>query len=413
MTAMRVLVVHNRYQQRGGEDSVVEDEIALLRAAGHAVETVFVTNDVISGVANKIRAARDIADGRAMRDLVPDAVRRFRPDVVHVHNFFPLLSPSVHARARVLGPATVQTLHNFRIACAGGNLLRDAAPCELCVGRSPLPAIVHRCYRGSLVGSAALAHMIAAHRRRGTWQRDVDRFIVLSHFARDIFVRAGVPADRITVKANAVDDAVPAANSVRSGVLFVGRLSEEKGIAVLADAARLTQAEVTAVGNGPLAGALAAKLPGSMRLVGSMARAEARRAMAGAVAVVVPSICYETFSIIVAEAFAAGTPVIASRIGTLAEIVEDGHTGWLVDPGNPADLAAAIDQAVALPQESARRGAAARETYLARYTAQAALANLEAVYSEAIAARRAAAALPGGHEVLPLSHHQTGEIAGL
>ena len=410
---MRVLVVHNRYQQRGGEDSVVEDEVALLRSAGHQVETVFVTNDSIAGFADKVRATRDIADGRTARALVPDAVRRFRPDVVHVHNFFPLLSPAVHGRVRALGPATVQTLHNFRLTCAGANLLRDGAPCELCVGRSPLPAILHRCYRGSLVGSAALAHMIATHRRQGTWQRDVDRFIVLSRFARDIFVRAGIPAERIVIKPNAVDDAAPAPGGARAGVLYVGRLSEEKGVTVLADAARLTSAPITAVGGGPLAGGLAASAPHTMRLVGTLTRAEARAAMARAVAVVVPSICYENFPIAVAEAFAAGTPVIASRIGALAEIVEDGRTGWLVNPGDAAGLAAAIDRAVSDPQASARRGAAARETFLARYTARTALANLEAAYAEAIAARRAAGTTTGTHDALALSLNQTRETAGL
>jgi glycosyltransferase involved in cell wall biosynthesis len=409
---MRVLVVHNRYQQRGGEDAVAEDETALLRAAGHAVDTVLVSNDAIAGFADKVRAALDIADGRLMRDVVAEAVRRFRPDVVHVHNFFPLLSPAVHARVRALGPATVQTLHNFRMTCAGATLLRDGAPCELCVGRSPLPGIVHRCYRGSLTGSAALAHMIAAHRRQGTWRRDVDRFIVLSRFAHDIFVRAGVPAERIVVKPNAVDDAAPADGGARAGVLFVGRLSEEKGVRVLLDAARLTCAPITVIGDGPLASALRGSAPDNVRFSGGLTRAAARAAMAWARVLVMPSIWYEGFPVTVAEAFAAGTPVIASRIGALAEIVEDGRTGWLVEPGNVTDLAAAIDRAVADPHDSARRGAAARETYLVRYTARTALASLEAIYAEAIASRRATGAA-GAHEATPFSLRETRETAGL
>ena len=389
---MKILIVHNRYQQRGGEDSVADDEVALLRAGGHDVATVFVSNDSIATFADKARAAIDVADSPLVRNLVLDAVRRHEPDVVHVHNFFPLISPAVHARVRALGPATVQTLHNFRITCANGLLLRDGRPCELCVGRSPLPAVVHRCYRGSFVGSAVLARMIAKHRRERTWQRHVDRFIVLSDFARDTFVRAGVPAERIAVKPNVVDDPAPVAAMRRAGVLYVGRLSQEKGAQVLAAAARLTDAAITVVGDGPLAAALKSSAPANVTLLGAIPRAEARALMARAAAVVVPSICYENFPITVAEAFAAGTPVIASRIGALAEIIEDGQTGWHVTPGNPAELAAAIDRGVADPAESARRGTAAREAYRARYTASAALARFEAIYAEAMTSRRAAGA---------------------
>ena len=398
---MKILIVHNRYQQRGGEDSVADDEVALLRAGGHDVATVFVSNDFIATFADKVRAAVNVADGPPAHHLVPDAVRRFRPDVVHVHNFFPLITPAVHARVRALGPATVQTLHNFRITCAGANLVRDGRPCELCVGRSALPAIVHRCYRGSLVGSAALAHMIAAHRRAGTWQRQVDRFIALSNFTRDIFIRAGLPADRIVLKPNAVADVVPIVSGPRTGALYVGRISEEKGVEVLADAARLTRAPITVIGGGPLADGLKVGAPDSMHLAGEVSRAEARAAMARARAVVVPSVCYETFSITVAEAFAAGTPVIASRIGTLAEIVEDGRTGWLVEPGDSAALTATIDRALGDPAECARRGAAARETYLARYTPLTALARLESIYAEAIASRRAAGVVDDADDAPP------------
>ncbi len=409
---MKILVVHNRYQQRGGEDSAVEGEIALLGAAGHQIDTVFLSNDVIAGLGDKVRAAVSVADGRLGRDVVLDAVRRHRPDVVHVHNFFPLISPAIHARVRALGPATVQTLHNFRITCAGATLLRAGRPCELCVGGSSLHGVVHRCYRGSLAGSAALAHMIAHHRRERTWQRHVDRFVALSDFARDIFVRAGVPAERIAVRPNAVDDPAPVAGVPRAGVLYVGRLSQEKGAEVLAAAARLTDAAITVVGDGPLAAELKAQAPDTLVLRGGMPRAEARAMIARAAVIVVPSICYESFPVTVAEAFAAGTPVIASRIGALAEIVEDGRTGWHVTPGDPSALAAAIDRAVGDLAECARRGAAAREVYRARYTEQTALARLEAIYADAIASRRAAAE-PGAAGETPLSLHQPRENAGL
>ncbi len=409
---MKILLVHNRYQQRGGEDSVVDDEAALLRAAGHEVFTVFLSNDTIAGVGDKVRAAFDIADGKQARGRVLHAVSRHQPDVVHVHNFFPLISPSVHSHVRALGPATVQTLHNFRITCANATLQRAGRPCALCVDGSSLNGVVRRCYRGSLTGSAALAHMIARHRRLGTWQRDVDRFVVLSDFARDIFVRAGVPGERMVVKPNAVEDIDDRPASVRTGALFVGRLSEEKGIRVLLAAARLTQAPITVIGDGPLAGMVRNKAPDNLHFAGPLPRAEARIAMAQAAAVVVPSICYEGFPVTVAEAFAAGTPVIASRIGALAEIVDDGRTGWLVGPGDPAALAAAIDRATGDPHGSALCGAAARQIYLARYTQRRALASLESIYAQAIASRRAAEISPAKDDT-PLALNRARENAGL
>jgi glycosyltransferase involved in cell wall biosynthesis len=406
---MRILVVHNRYQQRGGEDAVAEDEAALLAAGGHDVSTVFVSNDAIASLADKVRAAVNVADGPAAA-LVVEAVRRHRPDVVHVHNFFPLISPQVHARVRALGPATVQTLHNFRITCAGGLLLRAGQPCELCVEGSALNAVAHRCYRGSFLGSAATAHMIARHKCERTWQRHVDRFIALSHFGRGIFERAGVPAGKIVVKPNAVDDPGASSGARRAGVLYVGRLSEEKGVAVLAAAARLTSAVITVVGDGPLR-TLASSAPTTLTFAGAMPRGEARAMMARAAAVVVPSICYENFPAVVAEAFAAGTPVIASRIGALAEIIEDGRTGWLAAPGDPAALAAAIGAAVADPDESARRGTSARRVYAGRYTLPVALSALEAVYAEALAARHATRT-SGTHDPARFAVHQTRETAG-
>ena len=407
---MRILIVHNRYQQRGGEDSVADDEVALLRAGGHDVATVFVSNDSIATFADKARAALGVADGPLAHRLVADAVGRFRPDVVHVHNFFPLISPRVHARVRALGPATVQTLHNFRITCANGLLMRAGRPCELCVDGTSFHAVAHRCYRGSFVGSAAPAHMIAVHKRERTWQRHVDRFIALSRFARDVFVRAGVPAERIAIKPNVVDDPLPISGTPRAGVLYVGRLREEKGIEVLAAAARLTGAAITVVGDGPAAATLKSSAPANLVLLGALPRADVRAMMARAAAIVVPSICYENFPIAVAEAFAAGTPVIASRIGALAEIVEDGLTGWHVAPGDPADLAAAIDRVAGDPAASARRGEAARDTYRARFTPRAALASLEAIYAEAIASR-CAVGVTGARDASPIAFHQTGETA--
>ncbi len=184
---MRVLIVHNHYQIRGGEDAVVAHEAEALARAGCTVETLTFHNDEIRTPLDRLRTAFEAPHAPRGVARVVEAVRRFGPDVVHAHNTFPLVSPAMHGAVRALGPVTVQTLHNFRIACAGALLMRDGAPCETCVTGSPYAAVRHACYRGSRLGTLAVARMIDRHRKAGTWTRDVDAFVVLTEFARGRF----------------------------------------------------------------------------------------------------------------------------------------------------------------------------------------------------------------------------------
>ncbi|ACL59235.1 glycosyltransferase [Methylobacterium nodulans] len=381
----RILIVHNRYQIRGGEDAVVECEAAALARAGCAVDTVFVSNDDIRGPVDRLRAA--IEAPRAPRGItrVLEAVRRFRPDIVHAHNTFPLISPAVHAAVRAAGPATVQTLHNFRVACAGAMLLRDGTPCETCLTGSPYAAVRHGCYRGSRVGSLAVARMIDWHRRAGTWSHSVDAFVALTEFARRRFIAAGLPADRIAVKPNGLADPGPPTDAPREGLLFAGRLSREKGLETLAAAAARMRAPVEVAGDGPLRADLAGAA--GLRLLGNLTPAEVQHRMARAAALVVPSLWYEGLPMVVVEAYAAGTPVIASRIGALADLVEDGITGFLVTPGDPDDLARALDRVLADPAAARRMGAAARTAYARSWTEEATTASLLSIYRRALASR--------------------------
>ncbi|MDP4025281.1 glycosyltransferase family 4 protein [Methylobacterium sp. NEAU 140] len=388
---LRILVLHNRYQVRGGEDAVVEREVAGLAGAGHAVEALILDNAAIRTPLDKLRVAYEAPHAPAGIAAAVAAARAFAPDVVHVHNTFPLLSPGVHAPLRALGAATVQSLHNFRVTCANGLLMRDGHPCELCLGGSVLHAVRHRCYRGSTVGSLAVARMIARHRRLGTWRCDVDRFIALTGFARDRFIAAGLPADRIRVKPNGLADPGPPPAGARSGILFAGRLSAEKGVMVLAAAAALARAPITVIGDGPLAAELRGRP--NLTLLGSRDSEGVRRAMAVAAAVVVPSICYEGLPMVIPEAFAVGTPVVASRIGALGDLVGDGVTGLLAEPGDPVSLAAALDRIHADPG-ARRMGEAARAAYLRDWVDAAVTERALAIYREAIAARRAEGAAP-------------------
>ncbi|HEY8563995.1 MAG TPA: glycosyltransferase [Beijerinckiaceae bacterium] len=381
----RVLIVHNRYQVRGGEDAVVEREAAALARAGCEVETLFFSNTDIKGPFDQVRVAFEAPHAPRGIARVVAAVRRFRPHVVHAHNTFPLVSPGVHAAVRAEGAATVQTLHNFRVACAGALLMREGSPCETCLTGTPYAAVRHGCYRGSRIGSFAVARMIDRHRRAGTWARDVDAFVVLTPFARDRFVAAGLPAGRLFVKPNGLSDPGPPSQDARNGFLYAGRLSQEKGIQTIQAAAHLLPMPVDVVGTGPLQATLEG-VP-NLRLHGALPNADVQAWMRRAAAVVVPSLCYEGLPTVLVEAFASGTPVIASRIGSLAGLVQDGVTGLLVDPGDPDALARAMRRLVDDPAGAGRMGAAARAVYLRDWTEDATTAALLGIYERALAAR--------------------------
>lgn len=382
---VRVLIVHNRYQQSGGEDAAVERDIASLTRAGHPVEAMVFENDSIASASARLWTALEAAHAPRAIARVRAAVTRFQPEVVHVHNFFPLVSPGVHAAVRRMGVATVQTLHNFRLVCANGMLTREGRPCEVCLDRSPYHAVRYRCYRGSRLGSLAVARMIDAHRRADTWTHQVNRFIALTSFARSFFERAGLPPARIRVRPNGLPDPGQPDLRPRSGILFVGRLSAEKGVDVLQAAARLSRASVTVIGKGPLADVLAEEP--QLKLLGLRDHKDVQAAMACAAAVVVPSLWYEGLPMVIAEAFAAGTPVIASRIGALADLVEDGVTGLHVTPGDAADLARAMDRIVETPEAARSMGQAARRVYERDWAEDVTTRSLLAIYAEAIASR--------------------------
>lgn len=387
---MRVLAVHNRYQQPGGEDAVFSAEADLLRAAGHQVEILEVSNDEIVGFVAMTRAAVSAVYNRRSRDAVQAILGTARFDILHVHNFFPKLSPSIFDAARRAGVASVLTLHNFRVTCAAGTLFRDGAVCQRCVGAPALPAIVHRCYRGSLAGSASVAAMIEVHKAAGTWRSKVDRFIALSPFVTAIFDQAGVPRERIRVKPNTIPDrAFSASRERREGFVFVGRLSPEKGCDTLVEAWRAIDAPLTVIGDGPELARLRASAPSHVTFAGRLDAPAVGRAMAAARAVIVPSRWFETFGLVAVEAMMTGTPVIASRIGALPDIVEHDVTGLLVASGDVAELRRAVLRLSHDDLAVAAMGAAGRARYEADYTPRRNLSILEGIYAEAIDARNA------------------------
>jgi len=382
---MRIICVHNAYQHRGGEDTVVESEIALLRAHGHAVETYTRSNDEVAGISSLGLARQTLWSDRTMREIAA-LIARFRPDVIHAHNTFPLISPALYWAATRADVPVVQTLHNFRLMCLNALFLRDGSVCEDCMGHVPWRGVARACYRGSRPASVALAGMLALHRGLGTYRNKVARYIALNDFCRNKFIEGGLPAERVVVKPNFVDFDAPGPG-LRAGLLFVGRLSAEKGVATLAEAMRrLPDAALRVVGDGPEAGLLDG-VQGVIRLGGQPGNA-VRQEMSRALALVVPSIWYENFPRTIVEAFASGLPVIASRIGALADIVTDGKTGLLFNSADPVDLADKMAWALVHPREMAEMGRNARAQYEAAFSPEVNYRCLISIYDEARAERQ-------------------------
>jgi glycosyltransferase involved in cell wall biosynthesis len=403
---MRILTIHNHYQQPGGEDAVFAAESDLLAQHGHAVHRLEFDN-------HRIPARRSLRDSARLAVTTvrsPDGMRRvreaidaFAPDVAHFHNTFPLVSPAAYGVCQRAGVAVVQTLHNYRLLCPSATFFRAGRPCEDCLGHAvPYPGIVHGCYRQSRGQTAVVAAMLAVHRFRGTWQHDVDRYIALTDFARDMFVAGGLPAGRIVVKPNFVaPPPAPDSTAPRTGFLFVGRLAPEKGIATMLDAwTRGDLPVLTIAGDGPLSPLLhRAADTAPVQPLGRLAAAEVLGHMRSASALIFPSIWYEGFPVTIAEAYACSTPIIASRIGAMAEIIEDGVTGLLVEPGNADDLAAKVRWAGAHPEEMRRMGENARRAYEATYTPERSYAALTEIYRQAVtrAGRRSHAVAVARH----------------
>jgi glycosyltransferase involved in cell wall biosynthesis len=386
---VKVLLCHAYYTQRGGEDRSFEEERELLVAGGHEVVEYVRRNDEMERMGSLQAFVTTLWNRRAGHD-VADVVRRERPDVMHCTNTFPLISPVACRAASRGGVAVVQALRNYRLLCANSYLMRDDRPCEECVGRAiPWPAVAHRCYRDSAPASAAVAAMQVLHRTLGTWRRHVDAFFTLTEFARQKFVSAGLPAERIHVKFNSVqpDPGIGAGDG--GYVAFAGRLSREKGVPTLLDAWHQNRdlPPLRIFGEGPLLELVEAAAQRDQRIqsMGRMPEADVQRAFGRALAVVVPSLWYETFGRTVAEAFAGGTPVVASRIGALAELVEAGRTGWSFTPGNTPELAAAVRTAMRLGvEERAAMRSRVRAVYEGRFTPQHNYARLMEIYGIAI-----------------------------
>ncbi|MGC2423848.1 MAG: glycosyltransferase family 4 protein, partial [Nitrospirota bacterium] len=393
---LKILLVHNSYRnsyrQSGGEDVVVMAERELLKSHGHDVKFFGVSNCAIRGILKKISTARQSSYSIGSRVRIAQEISSFKPDIVHVHNFFPLLTPSIYDACREAGVPVVQTLHNFRMICPGALLLRKDMICEECLCGNVYRAAFYRCYRRSFLASLAVCRMVDYHRRHDTWREKVDCFIALTDFARDKFIKAGFPADKIVVKPNFINYEPPIGKGEGGYALFAGRLSHEKGVKMLIKAWKRLSGTIPLkiAGDGPLAGWVAKETESmpSVEWLGYRQRPEVVALMQDASVLIFPSIGYEGFGMSIIEAYSVGLPVIAGDLGAMSLLVAHGRTGLHFRPGEAQDLAAQIQWAFSHPTELAGMRLEAHAEFEMKYTARINYGLLMDIYEKSIAARR-------------------------
>ncbi len=366
-------MAHNYYQQPGGEDEVFANEGALLEAHGHQVLRYTAHNDLAKGM-NPLTLAQSTVWSQAAYKELRSLMREERPRIAHFHNTLPLISPAAYHAAWAEGVPVVQTLHNYRLLCPNGLFFRDGRVCEDCMGKAvPWPGVVHACYRGSRTASGAVAGMLGFHRAAGTWKKYVNVYVALSEFARRKFAEGGIPEERIMVKPNFVEPD-PGAGEGRGGyALFVGRLSSEKGIDTLLAAWEQLgdRIPLKIVGEGPMVEAVTkvARRLESVDWLGRQSGARVLALMKEARMLIFPSVWYESFPKVIAEAYAVGLPVIAGNLGGMSSIIDPGRTGLHFRPRDPKDLAAQVKWTLAHPATLAVMRREARAEFEVKYTA--------------------------------------------
>ncbi len=390
---MKIIIAHNSYILHGGEDVMAEQEANLLRENGNSVVEYRRSNREIEkrsmgGLSLLLQTIWASDSRRDLRELL----RREKPDLVHFHNTFMMISPSACYACKEYGVPVVQTVHNYRLLCLRGDLFRERKICEECVGRTiPYAGVRHRCYHGSLPRSAAVASMLLAHRALRTWERKVDLFIAPSAFLAGKLAQGGIPAEKIAVKPNfaALDTSGKAGREDRYAI-YLGRLSPEKGVrSLIAAWQKIEGLRLLIAGAGPEEGYIRATIrergPGNVEMTGPQTRDSAVALLKSAAFLVVPSQWHEPFGLVAVEAFANGVPVIAARAGAISEIVQDGYTGLLFTPGSIDELVQKVRWAIDNPEATRQMGANARRIYQERYTPEKNYPMLMEIYRRAMA----------------------------
>lgn len=386
----KIIAVHNYYQLPGGEDQVFASETALLESQGHEVLQYVYRNEQVKKMGYLSLLAVTLWNQNAYSDF-RNLLHKEKPQLVHCHNTFPLLSPAIYYAAKAEGVPVVQTLHNYRLLCPNGLFFRDGFPCEDCLGKTPpWPGIVHRCYRDSLPATSVVALMLTFHRLLKSWERQVNIFITLTDFARAKFIKGGLPPQKIMVKPNFVfpDPGIGIRNRNGKYFLYAGRLEKEKGLDTLLNSWKLLGKDIPLkiAGSGPMSSEViqAAAQNDQIEYLGQQPRDRIQDLMKEAWMLVFPSKLYEGFPLVIAEAFAAGLPVIGSNLGSMSLLIKEGQTGFLFSPGNASELAAKVKWSLTYANEIDQMSQHARREYENKYTAEKNYQMLADIYKTAV-----------------------------
>lgn len=384
----KILMLHNKYLIAGGEDVSTRNEAQLLRDGGHEVDLVEYDNDEIEKIGSIRTAIRTTWSLPAIRD-VKDRLEQKAYDILHVQNYFPLISPAVLRVGAAKGVTTIQALRNYRLLCANAQLFRNGKDCEKCLGNFvPWAGIKHGCYRNSRLGSGAIAAMIATHKLLGTWQRDTHAFIAVSDYVQQKYIKGGFQAEQVFSKPNVVAKSTRATVARKQQIAYVGRLSPEKGIETLISAWKLAHrpGKLVIVGDGPSKKNLMKQNQheAAIQFLGHVSPNEAKTIMAQSQAIVIPSLWAEPFPRTGVEAFSVATPVFGARSGGIPELFHNNQGGALFTPGSEKELSQLIIKLFTNPQYAKELHIQAAEIFSSRYTPGAILKRTEEIYAQAI-----------------------------
>lgn len=388
---MRILIAHNRYQNAGGEDAVMQTECDLLKRFGEEVYLYERTNHEINSypIRRKISFLWEMNWSRRSYRELKKIIREFRPDVAHFHNIFFMMTPSVYYACREENIPVVQSQHNFRLFCSNGLLFRDNHICEECLEHSLWRGVRYRCYKKSRFMTTLLVRTIEGHWKKGTWVNMIDCYITATEFTRQKYIAVGIPPEKILVKPHFVYPDSGIRDQDKGYALYVGRLSPEKGVSFLLKAWRdIKDVPLKIMGSGPLCDSLRSFASSNdlrqVEFLGYLAQEQYTEYMKGAKFIIVPSVCYENFPRVIAEAYAFGIPVLASRLGTMADLLQNNVTGILFDPENISDLRAKVKWLASQDEVLKDMGKRARRLYEEKYAAEKNYEILLGIYKKAI-----------------------------
>jgi glycosyltransferase involved in cell wall biosynthesis len=382
---MRILYIHNYHGDGvvGGEEILLNQQLDIMRAHGHEVYECYRKNSeyLDKSAWRKVVEFRNLIwSEEAYRDIQRQ-IRLYKPQIMHVHNFWMTFSPSIFKAAHDMGVSTVINLNDYRLVCGNALLLRNGRPCELCIGKNPWRLILYRCYGNSLIPSIAKYLMLCNSVKNNVWINDVDAFISLTEFGRNIIAAHGIPIEKLHVVSDFRQD--PLLNTKPctpgQGAIVICRLSAEKGLYTLMKAWKDIEYPLTIVGDGPLRKELEILAPPSVRFIGFKSGAELYKLREQTAFSIFPSECYEGFGATMIESMAVGRAVVACDIGARSEAITHGINGLLYQPLNPEDLRDKILYLIHNNDILVQMGHNARDTYLCRYTAEQHYKGLSAI----------------------------------